>query len=106
LAAFYANLLDGAPLGEADDEYMAIRTATGVALGFQRVDGYRAPAWPSQEPGQQLHMDLDVDDLDAAKSHALSCGATIAFESPGKARHVVMLDPAGHPFCLGLGGEG
>jgi predicted enzyme related to lactoylglutathione lyase len=106
LAAFYANLLDGSSLGEADDEYVAIRTATGVVLGFQRVDGYQAPTWPTQERGQQLHMDLAVDDLDAARAHARSCGATIAFEPPGNARHVVMLDPAGHPFCLGLGGEG
>ena len=106
LATFYADLLDGSPLGEADAEYAAIRTATGVVLGFQRVDGYRAPTWPTQERGQQLHMDLAVDDLDAARAHALSRGATIAFESPGNARHVVMRDPAGHPFCLGLGDEG
>jgi catechol 2,3-dioxygenase-like lactoylglutathione lyase family enzyme len=106
LAEFYAALMDGSPAGQAGDIYAAIDTAGGTVIGFQRVEGYRAPTWPTQERGQQLHMDLAVDDLDAAKTHALSCGATIAFEPPGKARHVVMLDPAGHPFCLGLGGEG
>ena len=101
LAAFYVALLDGSPAGQPDDEYVAVHTAGGAVLGFQRVDGYRAPTWPTQERGQQLHMDLATDDLAAAKAHALACGATIAFEPPGKARHVVMLDPAGHPFCLG-----
>ncbi len=106
LAGFYASLLDGSLTGEPDDVYAAVHTPGGAVLGFQRVDGYQAPTWPTQERGQQLHMDLAVDDLAAARSHAISCGATVAFIPPGIARHVVMLDPAGHPFCLGLDGGG
>jgi hypothetical protein len=46
-----------------------------------------------------LHLDLEVDDLDAAVSYALECGAELPdFQPQEKVR--VMLDPAGHPFCL------
>jgi catechol 2,3-dioxygenase-like lactoylglutathione lyase family enzyme len=101
LADFYARLLDGAPAWEPDDEYSAIRTADGFPIGFQRADGYQPPTWPTQQRGQQLHMDLAADDLAAAKAHAIACGATVAVEPSGQASHIVMLDPAGHPFCLG-----
>jgi hypothetical protein len=47
----------------------------------------------------QLHLDLEVDDLDAAVAHAMAVGASQAGYQPQD--HVrVMLDPAGHPFCL------
>ena len=102
LADFYAALLNGSRIWEPDDQYAAMRAADGFVIGFQRADDYRPPTWPTQERGQQLHMDLAVDDLDAAKAHAISCGARVAFEPEGNAHHVVMLDLAGHPFCLGL----
>lgn len=105
LAAFYTDLLDGSPLGEANDEYVAIRAANGVALGFQRVEGYQAPTWPTQERGQQMHIDMRVADLDEARVFAESLGATVGFVPPSEAQYLVMLDPAGHPFCLGHGGQ-
>jgi catechol 2,3-dioxygenase-like lactoylglutathione lyase family enzyme len=104
LIDFYVKLLNGERIWNPDDEYAAMRAADGFVIGTQRVDGYQAPTWPTQERGQQLHMDLAVDDLDAAKAHAEACGATVAYEPDGSASHVVMIDPAGHPFCLGLKG--
>jgi hypothetical protein len=50
-----------------------------------------------------LHLDLQVDDLDAAGAHALACGATLASHQPQDDVRVY-LDPAGHPFCLFLPG--
>lgn len=102
LAAFYADLLGGTTSDGTDDEYAVVHLPDGGLVGLQRVEGYRPPTWPTQERGQQEHMDLAVDNLAAAKALALSLGATIAHEPPGNDRHVVMLDPAGHPFCLGL----
>ena len=46
-----------------------------------------------------LHLDIGVDDLDAAGAHAVAAGAVLAEYQPQE--HVrVYLDPAGHPFCL------
>lgn len=46
-----------------------------------------------------MHLDIQVDDLEQAVTYALSVGATQAdFQPQHDVR--VMLDPAGHPFCL------
>lgn len=45
------------------------------------------------------HLDIAVDDLQAGVDWARQAGATLADYQPQE--HVrVMLDPAGHPFCL------
>jgi hypothetical protein len=47
----------------------------------------------------QLHMDIEVEDLDGAVAYALGAGATLAdFQPQENVR--VLLDPAGHPFCF------
>jgi hypothetical protein len=63
------------------------------------VDGYRAPVWPGQDVPQQVHLDVVVDDLDAAEREVLALGATKHEHQPGTTFRVY-LDPAGHPFCL------
>jgi hypothetical protein len=50
---------------------------------------------------QQLHLDFDVDDLDASEAVALSLGASKPDFQPGETFRV-FLDPVGHPFCLVL----
>ena len=46
-----------------------------------------------------MHFDFQVDDLDAAVADAVALGAKLATHQPQE--HVrVLLDPAGHPFCL------
>jgi hypothetical protein len=47
-----------------------------------------------------MHLDLAVDDLDEAEAEALRLGAHRAAEQPAPDRWRVLLDPAGHPFCL------
>jgi hypothetical protein len=46
-----------------------------------------------------MHLDIEVDDLDAAVEHAVELGATVASYQPQDDVRV-LLDPAGHPFCL------
>ena len=46
-----------------------------------------------------LHLDILVDDVDAAGAHAVAAGAVLAGCQP-QADVRVHLDPAGHPFCL------
>ncbi|MFE5733936.1 VOC family protein [Streptomyces sp. NPDC056528] len=73
---------------------------SGLFLGFQRVEGYRPPSWPGQDVPQQLHLDFDVDDFDEAEARLVALGATVLADQPRPDRWRVLLDPAGHPFCL------
>jgi len=70
-------------------------------LAIQWEPDYLPPAWPPV-PGKQqmmLHLDIAVEDLLAGVAWALHAGATLADHQPQD--HVrVLLDPAGHPFCL------
>lgn len=101
LARFYGALLDW-PVTRSEDDWAEITADYGQMLCFQQVDDYRAPVWPSQEHPQQMHLDVDVDDLDAAEAATLALGATKHEHQPGE-RFRVFLDPAGHPFCLCTG---
>lgn len=75
----------------------------GLGLSFQAESRYRPPTWPERDDAhdKMLHLDIKVDDLDAAVEHAIACGARVAEYQPQE-RVRVMLDPAGHPFCLFL----
>ena len=46
-----------------------------------------------------MHLDVQVGDLDAAAADAVALGATVAGAQPQENVRV-LLDPAGHPFCL------
>lgn len=97
LAHFYGALLEWEV--KVDEGWAEIRAAHGDCICFQRVDDYAAPTWPTQERPQQVHLDVVVDDLDAAEPAVLELGATRAEHQPGETFRV-FLDPAGHPFCL------
>lgn len=100
LAGFYRELLDWQ--AKIDGDWAEIRDAsTGQCICFHQVADYRAPEWPGQEIPQQMHIDVVVDDLDAAEADAVGIGATRAEYQPGTTFRV-LLDPAGHPFCLCL----
>jgi hypothetical protein len=66
-------------------------------LGFQGADG-KPPRWPDPNRPQQVHLDIEVDDLRVADGMATTLGATRV--SKAAANHCVYADPEGHPFCL------
>jgi catechol 2,3-dioxygenase-like lactoylglutathione lyase family enzyme len=103
LARFYAELL-GWRVVKEDATGAAVAPVEGVAyLAFQTSPEYVAPVWPAAEGAQQMmmHLDFEVSDLGAAVAHAVELGARQAGHQPQD--HVrVLLDPAGHPFCLYL----
>lgn len=97
LATFYGALLDWK--ASEDDGWAEIRNEAGdQCICFQQVADYRRPEWPGQDVPQQFHIDVMVDDLDAAEKGVLELGATKAEYQPGTTFRV-FLDPAGHPFC-------
>jgi predicted enzyme related to lactoylglutathione lyase len=99
-AAFWSELL-GWEVAHVQDEYAMLTgpSAGHPALGFGRVQGYRSPSWPDEGGGKQFHFDVACDDIGATEARALALGATLADPQPG-ATWRVLLDPAGHPFCL------
>jgi predicted enzyme related to lactoylglutathione lyase len=97
MAAFYGALLDWKV--ETSPGWADVRADYGQTIAFQQVEGYTPPDWPGQEIPQQMHLDVDVDDLDAAEEATLKLGATKHEHQPGTTFRV-FLDPAGHPFCL------
>ena len=46
-----------------------------------------------------MHLDIGVSDLEAAVHDAVALGAELQTHQPQDDVRV-MLDPAGHPFCL------
>jgi hypothetical protein len=107
LGHFYAQLLDWIVVEEEPD-WVAIEAPPGRygnerhGMAFQREKHWERPVWPA-EPGRQqmtMHLDIAVDDLQAGLSWALELGATPAAFQPQK-QNLVLLDPAGNPFCLG-----
>ncbi|MGY1703895.1 VOC family protein [Geodermatophilus sp. SYSU D00697] len=105
LARFYRRLL-GWPLREDTPEWATLRPEDGgPGLSFQREEQHVPPVWPARDgdPRMQLHLDIEVDDLDAAVALAVEAGATVADVQPQDGVRVCQ-DPAGHPFCLFLPG--
>jgi len=101
LAAFYQQATGLEPHPKSDADFAGLNREDGLFIGFQRVDGYRAPRWPEQTVPQQLHLCFDVVDLDEAEALLLELGAGKPDHRPHEAaRARVLTDPAGHPFCI------
>jgi catechol 2,3-dioxygenase-like lactoylglutathione lyase family enzyme len=114
LAAFYAQML-GWPVVHEDpprpgaapeDGWAQVRPPAGQGgptLNFEYEADYVPPVWPSVAGAQQImeHLDIAVGDLVGTVAWATAAGATLADYQPQQDVQV-MLDPAGHPFCLFL----
>jgi predicted enzyme related to lactoylglutathione lyase len=98
LAAFYHGVF-GWEITHSEDDYAMVSDGR-LSLGFGRVEGFVAAGWPQESTPKRYHLDLYVDDLDKAEAACLELGATRPDTQPGEERWRVMLDVAGHPFCL------
>ncbi|MFF3553706.1 VOC family protein [Streptomyces tsukubensis] len=99
LARFYGEAL-GLPVVHSSDDFVLLGREGSPGLGFIRVADYRRPTWPDPSQGKQAHMELGVDDLAAARARMLALGAVEPPAQPHPEQRTVLLDPAGHPFCL------
>ena len=111
MARFYEQVLGFTPVGDSGPRWAQLSDpASGFHLNIQGMPGYVPPTWPEQ-PEQQakmMHFEVEVDDLEAAVALVIGAGGTQAPWQPptrNPARIRIMLDPAGHPFCLFLRGE-
>jgi catechol-2,3-dioxygenase len=104
LAHFYARLLSWQIFNENErGATVAPSEDAGYNLAFETEEHYVRPVWPTEEgkPQMMMHLDVEVDDLEEAVAYAVSVGAEVAAYQPQETVRV-MLDPAGHPFCLYL----
>jgi hypothetical protein len=84
---------------DADSVWLDV---AGLPVIWRAVPEFRPPTWPAPEVPLQSHLDFWIDDLDAAEASLLALGAIPAPHSPPREDGlVVLLDPAGHPFCIG-----
>ena len=98
LAQFWSAVL-GQPITYAAEDFVVVsRDDTTSGLAFQLAPDHVAPSWPDPARPQQMHLDVMVDDLDAAQDAVLALGATVLRHRGAGFR--TYADPAGHPFCL------
>ena len=101
-SSFWAEVLGGTV--DAEDDWHMVFVDDAPRVAVQLAPNHVPPEWPDGTP-QQIHIDLWVDDFNAAHEEVMALGATVlkaAEEVPPEARdnYQVYADPAGHPFCL------
>ena len=105
LADFYAELLGWSVNATDEPASVVVGPVEGRTsyIAVQRSPEYVPPVWPAEDGRQQmmLHLDVGVHDLEVAVADAIQLGATLAGHQPQEDVRV-LLDPAGHPFCLYL----
>ncbi|WP_299036404.1 VOC family protein [uncultured Pseudokineococcus sp.] len=111
LAAYYRELLGWEVLLEEPEWVMLAPPGGGAGLSFQLEADHVPPTWPHgpRDQRMQLHLDVAVEvaggdpvgSLAAAADRAVALGGRLPEHQPQDDVRVV-LDPAGHPFCLFL----
>jgi predicted enzyme related to lactoylglutathione lyase len=100
-STFWAGVLGGTV--NAEDDWHMVHVAGQPRVGVQLAPDHIAPEWPDGTPQQQIHLDLWVEDFEAAHEEVTALGATVlktAADSESPDNFQVYADPAGHPFCL------
>jgi catechol 2,3-dioxygenase-like lactoylglutathione lyase family enzyme len=95
LADFYSELLGLTVTYQSHDWVVIAENDRTSGFAFQLAPDHQPPAWPDPARPQQFHIDVMVEDPDAAAPQVIAIGAVRISHGD----HVYM-DPAGHPFCL------
>jgi len=100
-SSFWAGVLDG--IVDTEDDWHMVIVEGEPRVGVQLAPDHVPPDWPDGTPPQQIHLDLWVEDFEAAHARVMSLGAKVLkpaedVDSPDNFQ--VYADPAGHPFCL------
>jgi predicted enzyme related to lactoylglutathione lyase len=100
-STFWAGVLGGTV--RTEDDWHMVYADGQPRVGIQLAPNHEPPDWPDGAP-QQIHLDLWVEDPEAAHAEVMALGAKVLREpvddpsAPDLFR--VYADPAGHPFCL------
>jgi catechol 2,3-dioxygenase-like lactoylglutathione lyase family enzyme len=100
LADFYAALLGMKRVFETPDGHLIAISDGTHFVTMMYAEDHVAPTWPEPDRPQQMHLDVAVNDLETAVANALALGATEAGHQPAPGTWRILIDPAGHPFCL------
>lgn len=95
MATFYRELIGGET--ESWLGWTNLLRPGEPTLSFQNVEGYQPPTWPTQERGQQIHIDFHTDEREEWVQKATTYGAHLMHIETS---FTVMVDPDGHPFCI------
>ena len=107
-SAFWAGLLGGTV--HRDDDWHSIVVDGEWIMGVQQAPNHVSPVWPTGSgEQQQVHLDLHVDDIEAAGKRAVELGGR-QLQAPrkpadnpdGDEMFAVYASPAGHPLCFGM----
>jgi len=107
-STFWAGLLDGTV--HRDDDWHSIVVDGEWIMGVQQAPNHVSPVWPTGSgEQQQVHLDLHVDDIEAAGKRAVELGGR-QLQAPrkpadnpdGDEMFAVYASPAGHPLCFGM----
>lgn len=97
LAHFYQAVFGGTVRPDDDgNRWVDLAISDGQYLSFQRSDDFVPPVWPSDDGDQQMHLEVVVDDMDAAHTQLSAIGAE---RVDMQETFWVYRDPAGHLFC-------
>jgi Glyoxalase-like domain len=105
LGRFWAGMVGG-EVDERDGTFVTVHRDGTCYLACQLEPDHAPPVWPAGPGDQQmqLHLDVGVSSVAGAVADAEALGARLAaFQPQDDVR--VMIDPAGHPFCLYLDRE-
>lgn len=111
LGRFYSRLLGWDVTASDGRGWLQLRDPSGgVGLNIQAEDWYEPPTSPERSGThpKMMHLEMLVDDLAGGVRLVLELGGTHAPHQPADRdanRLRVMLDPAGHPFCLFVDGQ-
>lgn len=96
LLRMYGELLEMQPINIG---YWKLTNGNGRIpdIGFEWSPDDEPPRWLDPEHPQQIHLDIEVDDLAGAEELVVAHGATKLREAES---HRVLADEFGHPFCL------
>lgn len=100
LQKFYSELLGWEPCNMYDRP--AVKSSNGIVFLFIEEPNCVRPLWPEKAEGQQkqMHFDFQVPDVVEYAGIAEALGAVKASRQFGGQAFIIMIDPAGHTFCL------
>jgi predicted enzyme related to lactoylglutathione lyase len=101
-SSFWGGVLNGTV--KVYDRFHMVFVEDKPVLGIQLAPDHIPPDWPDGTQ-QQIHLDLWVDDFEAAHDEVMSLGGRLlkpeeVVTPQAVDNYRVYADPAGHPFCI------